>query len=68
MNIQTIKEIKETRNPLSSPAASIDRLLIIYNRADKVMISPKDKEAFINHLKSINPNIKVTLRTLNKPN
>ncbi len=58
----TIREIKETNNPVSSPAASIDRLVISYNRYDTVIISPKEKDAFINHLTRINPGIKVILK------
>jgi hypothetical protein len=62
LNIDIINEIKETNNPISSPATSIDRLLIIYNKYDTVIISPKEKSAFINQLVEINPNIKVTLK------
>lgn len=62
INLDTIKEIKETNNPISSPATSLDRLLITYNKYDTVIISPKEKGAFINHLTGINPHIKVTLK------
>ena len=62
INIDTIKEIKETRNPISSPATSLDRIVIIYNKFDAVIISPRDKEGFINYLTSINSSIKVTLK------
>jgi energy-coupling factor transporter transmembrane protein EcfT len=63
INIATIKEIKETNNPLSAPATSFDRLLLTYNRFDAVIISPKEKAAFISQLTGINPNIKLTLTT-----
>lgn len=62
INVDAIKEIKETNNPISSPAASLDRLVITYNKYDTVIISPKEKSAFINHLTHRNPNIKVTLK------
>lgn len=66
IDIGTIKEIKETRNPISSPATSLDRILISYNKFDTVIISPRDKEGFINYLTSINPSIKVTLKNSSK--
>lgn len=62
INLDTIKEIKETSNPISSPAASLDRLIITYNKYDTVIISPTEKGDFINDLTYINPNIKVTLK------
>lgn len=59
--IQTIKKIVATRNPLSSPATSMDRLEVIYNRYDSVLISPSDKAGFIQELLQINPAIEVRL-------
>lgn len=61
IDIQKIKKIKKTFNPLSSPAASIDRLEICYNNGDFVLISPKNKDQFIKDLLEINPNIEVKL-------
>ena len=66
INIDTIREIKETNNPISSPATSLDRIVITYNKYDTVIISPKEKVAFMNHLTQINPNIKVTLKDNSK--
>lgn len=62
IDINTIRKISETYNPLSSPAASLDRLEIVYNNFDSVLISPKDKKAFINDLITINPTIEVNYR------
>lgn len=62
IDISSISKIKETYNPISAPAASIDRLLIIYNQDDTILISPKKKQAFIDHLQLINPNIAVDYR------
>ena len=62
IKIDTIKKIEETHNPLSSPAASLDRIAIDYNKWDSVMISPKDKIDFINELRKINENILVVLK------
>lgn len=53
ININDITQIEPTHNPLSSPALSLDRLKIIYmknGRIASVMISPKDKEGFLNAL------------------
>jgi len=58
VNIDAIKSIKETNNPMSSPATSLDRLEISY-RYGAVLISPKKKEAFIKQLMEINPAIEV---------
>ena len=62
IDIKTIYKISETYNPLSSPAGSIDRLEIKFNKFDSVLISPKDKKAFINDLTLVNPTIKVQFR------
>jgi hypothetical protein len=62
IDINTIYKISETYNPLSSPAGSIDRLEIKYNKFESVLISPKDKNAFINDLILVNPNIEVQYR------
>ncbi|MCF2487529.1 PH domain-containing protein [Dyadobacter sp. CY347] len=47
IHISSIKKIIQTRNPLSSPALSLDRIELRYNRFDSVMISPEDKEGFV---------------------
>jgi hypothetical protein len=62
IDISTVKKIKETNNALSSPAASLDRLEISYGKFNDVMISPKDKAGFMDHLIQINPSIEVEHR------
>jgi hypothetical protein len=59
IDITTIREIKETNNPLSSPAASLDRLDIRYGRSGSVLISPKDKQKFVQALLDVHPEIVV---------
>lgn len=59
IDILTITQIKETNNPLSAPAASLDRLKITYGDGYWTLVSPKDKEAFLLHIKKIQPNILV---------
>ena len=59
INIQQISTVRRTRNPLSSPAPSLDRLELRYNKYDTVMVSPADKEGFLSALQTINPEIQV---------
>ncbi len=59
VDIHQIKKIEETNSPLSSPAASFDRIEIIYNKFDSVIISPKEKQIFIQDILQINPSIEV---------
>ncbi len=60
--IQSIRKISETNNILSSPAYSIDRLEIFYNKFDSIMISPKYKKEFIENLLELNPNIEIVYK------
>jgi hypothetical protein len=48
--LAAIESIEPTRNPLSSPACSLDRLLIRYGRGKRIMISPADKAGFLRAL------------------
>ena len=50
---KTITHIKPSRNPLSSPALSLDSLMISYSgKIGFFLISPKDKEGFMKDLAS----------------
>lgn len=62
LEIKSIKRIVETRNPITSPALSLDRIELIYNRFGSVLISPKDKKGFIQELIKVNPGIEVQLK------
>ena len=44
--IDAIRSVEATRNPLSSPALSLDRLLIHYGNR-RIMVSPSDKAGFL---------------------
>ena len=57
IDINTIKSIEPTHTILSAPASSLDRLRISYNKYDEVVISPRQKEAFIRQLQTLNPQI-----------
>jgi hypothetical protein len=62
IQIDKITRIKETYNPLSSPATSLDRIGIYYSKSGFVLVSPKNKRDFINRLTQVNPRIEVILR------
>lgn len=56
--IMEITKIKKTHNPLSAPAASIDRIAIyLKKRRVPLILSPRNKEEFINELVKRNANI-----------
>src|SRR4051794_8639705 len=58
--VADIVSIVPTRNPLSSPALSLDRLQINYrkNGGDAmVLVSPEDKRGFIAALRAVNRSI-----------
>ncbi|KAB2925141.1 MAG: PH domain-containing protein [Bacteroidetes bacterium] len=58
--VERITAVTPTRSPLSAPAASFDRLEIRVAGEEPVVISPKEKEAFIARLTALNPSIAVT--------
>ena len=45
--LDDITSVKATRSLLSSPALSLDRLLIRYGKRGRVMVSPADREGFL---------------------
>ena len=45
--VDEIESVRPTRNPLSSPALSLDRLRIEYSGGRRIMVSPADKRGFI---------------------
>jgi hypothetical protein len=56
--LEEILEVFPTRNPLSSPACSLDRLCIRYrSRPSGIMISPKDAEGFLRELAARSPGL-----------
>lgn len=61
IKIQNIKKISKTYNIISSPALSFDRIEILYNEFDTVLISPKDKFKFTEVIKKINPQIEIKI-------
>jgi len=45
--VKKITSVQATRNAASSPALSLDRLLINYSGDKSVMVSPKDRAVFL---------------------
>ena len=45
--IDQIESVRASRSPLSSPAMSMDRLLIRYGKRRRIMVSPADKAGFL---------------------
>ncbi|WP_134088266.1 PH domain-containing protein [Olivibacter sp. XZL3] len=59
VEIDSIRKVQETNNPISAPATSLDRLEIFYNRLDSIIVSPKDKQGFIEELLKQNPSVEM---------
>ncbi len=57
--IRDIKQISNTKNPVAAYALSFDRLEIVYGSHQTEIISPKDKEQFINLVTSKNSHIEI---------
>jgi len=55
--LREIRAITPTRNPLSSPALSLDRLRIDYGRCGSIMVSPADPASFITELRERVPGL-----------
>jgi membrane protein YdbS with pleckstrin-like domain len=47
ISITSISQVVDTSNLLSSPALSLRRLKITYGESKTVMVSPKDREGFL---------------------
>ncbi|MGE7920160.1 PH domain-containing protein [Viridibacillus sp. NPDC093762] len=61
--IKNIEKVSSTKNPLASSALSFDRIEISYGTDyGMALVSPKDKNGFVTHLKNINPQIELDKR------
>lgn len=56
IRLSDIQQVRPTRNPLSSPALSLDRLEILHARGF-LMISPQDKRGFLEDLVARTPGL-----------
>lgn len=61
IQISEIKRIEKSNSILSSPALSLDRLSMSYGKYEEILVSPKEKQAFIDALLLVNPYIQVSL-------
>lgn len=61
--IASIYKLTKTYNPTSAPALSLNRIQVLYNKGMGIaLISPKDRQAFVQLLIEKNPDIKVDER------
>lgn len=58
IKIEEIHSIRETRNPFTAPALSMEKLEIHYASHHFVVISPENQTAFCHQLRKQNANIK----------
>lgn len=61
IDIRTMHKIKTTSNIQSAPAASMDRIEITFGKREYVIISPKDRDAFIADILAVNAEITINL-------
>lgn len=60
IKIAQITSLRPTKNPLSAPAMSLDRIEILFDpHSQMTLVSPKDKEMFVKKLLDMNPDIKL---------
>ncbi|WP_082235285.1 PH domain-containing protein [Halobacillus massiliensis] len=57
--LNSIQSLKKTMNPISSPALSLKRIEIIYGQHSSVLISPKDRDEFIENIKECCPDVRI---------
>ena len=57
--LEKITSVRKTMNPLSSPALSLKRLEIMYGQYHSVLISPKDRDEFVEILSKRCPRAKM---------
>lgn len=56
---KSIKSVKPSRNPLSAPALSLDRLAIDFGKFLPALISPVNKQDFLKELAKHTPKLKL---------
>jgi hypothetical protein len=62
IDIRKIKSVRPTNNIAGSPATSLDRMEILCSNKERIIISPKNKQGFLDHLRRINPDIEITTK------
>ena len=67
--LENIDEVYPTRNPLASPASSLDRLAVGYQERGarkSVLISPQDKSSFLRELAAVAPDLQISGNSLKR--
>ena len=54
-DLKTLQFVRKTHTLISEPAASMDRIRLDFGNRKSAVISPADRESFIELLKKINP-------------
>jgi hypothetical protein len=62
VNLREVTSVVYTRNPISSPALSLNRLAIYKGNSLLIIISPENREAFIDEMKKFNDSLSVVLK------
>lgn len=62
IDLHNVTAVVYTRNPISSPALSLSRLAIYKGNSLLIIISPKNREAFIEEMKKFNASLSVVLK------
>ena len=65
-SINSIRTIEKSNSIQAAAANSFDRLEIIYNKFDSILVSPENNQQFIEDLLSVNPKIEVKNKKLPK--
>lgn len=58
-NLCHLIQIQHTHDCISSPAASLDRIKLIFSKGEYIIISPQNQKEFIRQIQEISPNIRI---------
>lgn len=61
IDISKIRKVEKSNSVLSSPALSLDRIAVRYNKFDEIYLSPQNKQLFFEDLLSVNPDIEIKI-------
>ena len=64
IDLTQVREIRKSRSILSSPAISLDRILLDVKGGPDVLLSPRYQQDFLEEIKKINPDVKIDERLL----
>ncbi|WP_173917509.1 PH domain-containing protein [Halobacillus sp. Marseille-Q1614] len=57
--LYSIKTLKKTMNPISSPALSLKRIELVYGQYSTILTSPKDRDEFMQTIKERCPHVRI---------